>query len=212
MEAVLDVYHRPYDPAHPVICFDECAKELAAHVRPPIRDRRGIRHDTDYRRDGMTPLHVWIEPHTGVMGVAVTARRRQIEFAVAMRELVAAYPTADTITVVLDNLNTHTIAALYAALPVAEASAIRRTIRLVHTPVHGSWLNIAELGISVLSKAVLVKQRFANRDELEARLMAWITAHNANPHPVDWTFDVDAARARMPRVYPIPVTQQDTMS
>lgn len=209
---MLDVYHRPYDSAHPVVCFDECAKELEGHVHPPLRDRRGGRYDPEYCRHGMTPLHVWLEPHTGIMGVAVTAQRRQLEFAQAMQQLVAAFPNATTITVVLDNLNTHSIAALYATLPAAEAAAIRRIVRLVYTPIHGSWVNMAELGISVLSKAVLAKQRFASRDDLADTLATWIADHNANPHPINWRFDVDRARARMPRVYPIPTTQQDKTS
>jgi len=143
------------------------------------------------------------------MGASTTSQRTRVEFAEAMRELVAQFPAAEQITVVLDNLNTHTVSALYAAFPPAEAAAIRRRIQLVHIPVHASWLNIAEVASSVLSRAVLAGQRIATRAELEDRLVAWIAEHNTDPHPVDWTWDVDKARAQIPRVYPIPLTKQD---
>jgi hypothetical protein len=204
MEATLDVYARPYDPSHPVICFDECAKELRAHVRPPRQERAGRKVDPEYARHGMAPIHVWIEPHTGRMGALVTTQRTRYEFADAVRSIVAAYPAAPTITLVLDNLNTHTYAALYDAFAPEEAARLRRRVQLVKTPKHGSWLNIAELGISVLSRGVLKHQRFATPAELRIQLAAWITAHNADPHPINWSFDVDTARVRMPRVYPIP--------
>jgi hypothetical protein len=204
MEAILDVYARPYDLTHPVICFDECAKELRAHVRVPRHDRAGRKVDPEYERHGMAPIHVWIEPHTGRMGALVTTQRTRYEFADALRAIVEASPQAPTITLVLDNLNTHTYAALYDAFPAAEAARLRRRVHLVKTPKHGSWLNIAELAISVLSRSVLKHQRFASHAVLEAQLAAWITAHNADPHPINWTFAVDTARARMPRVYPVP--------
>lgn len=207
METTLDISHQPYDAAHPVVCFDACSKALQSHVTPPRVDRGGTRVDPHDHRGGMTPLHVWIEPRTGRMGAMTTPQRTRVEFAEAMRELVAQFPDAEQVTVVLDNLNTHTMSALYAAFPPAEAAAIRRRLHLVHIPVHASWLNIAEVAISVLSRAVLAGQRMATRAELEARLVAWIADHNANPHPVDWTWDVDKARSQLPRVYPIPLTQ-----
>lgn len=204
METVLDVYARPYDPSHPVICFDECAKELRAHVRPPRQERAARKVDPDYERGGLAPIHVWIEPHTGRMGARVTTQRTRSEFADAVRSIVAAYPAVPIITVVLDNLNTHTYAAFYDAFPAEEAARLRRRVQLVKTPKHGSWLNMAELAISVLSRGVLKQQRFANHAALATQITDWITAHNADPHPINWTFDVDIARARMPRVYPIP--------
>jgi hypothetical protein len=203
MEAVLDVYAHPPDPTHPVVCFDECCKELHQAVRPSLHDRHGERVDPDYARQGMAPLHVWIEPHTGRMGVQVTQRRTNREFAEAIAQLVAAYPHAEQITVVLDNLNTHRIAALYAAFPAPEAARLRRRVRLVHTPIHASWLNMAEIAISVLSRAVMKDQRFATRAALEAAVTTWVAAHNTDPQPITWRFDVDRARAIMPRVYPV---------
>lgn len=204
METVLDVYARPYDPFHPVICFDECAKELRAHVRPPRQERAARKVDPAYERHGLAPIHVWIEPHTGRMGALVTTQRTRYAFADAVRSIVTAYPAALTITLVLDNLNTHTYAALYDAFAPEEAARLRRRVQLVKTPKHGSWLNIAELGISVLSRAVLKHQRFTSHATLAAQIAAWITDHHADPHPITWSFDVDTARARMPRVYPIP--------
>lgn len=203
METVLDVYAQPYDPLHPVVCFDECCKELQRSVRPTLHGQDGDRVDPEYERHGMAPLHVWIEPHTGRMGVRVTERRTNQEFAEAIRQLLAAYPDADQVTVVLDNLNTHRIGALYAAFPAIEAARLRRRVRLVHTPVHASWLNMAEIAISVLSRAVLKARRVASRDELTEVVTRWVTAHNANPRPITWSFNVDQARAKMPRVYPV---------
>lgn len=203
MEAVLDVYARPYDPLHPVVCFDECCKELHQVVRPTIHTQDGARVDVEYERHGMAPLHVWIEPRTGRMGVRVTERRTTQEFAAAIRALVDAYPAAEQFTVVLDNLNTHRFAALYAAFPAAEAARLRRRVTFVQTPVHASWLNMAELAISVLSRAVLKDQCFATRADLETAVIAWVAARNATPRPITWQFNVDRARATMPRVYPV---------
>lgn len=203
LEEVLDVYQLPYDPAYPVICFDECSKELQTHLVEPQVSATGTHIDTEYARHGMAPLHVWIEPHTGRMGVAVTERRTKGEFAQAMRALAAHYPAAQQLTVVLDNLNTHQLSACYEVFPPEEARQLRRRIRLVNTPKHGSWLNMAELAISVLSRAVLQGQRIPTRDALEQAVTAWVARHNADPHPINWTWDVDQARLRMPRLYPI---------
>ena len=203
METVLDVYAQPYDPAHPVVCFDECCKELHQLVRSTIQARDGERVDAEYERHGMAPLHVWIEPRTGRMGVQVTERRTTREFAEAIRALVEAYPEAEQLTVVLDNLNTHRVAALYAAFPATEAARLRRRLTFVHTPKHASWLNMAELAISVLSRAVLKDQCFATRTELETAVTDWVAARNTAPHPITWRFNVDRARAKMPRVYPV---------
>lgn len=203
LETVLDVYAQPYDPRHPVICFDECCKELRSQMRLPLHAPDGERVDPEYERHGMAPLHVWIEPQTGRMGVQATERRTNREFAEAMRELVDAYPAAEQITVVLDNLNTHRIGALYAAFPAPVAATLRRRLTFVHTPKHASWLNMAELAISVLSRAVLKDQCFATRAALEEAVTTWVGAHNVAPRPINWTFTVDRARARMPRVYPV---------
>jgi hypothetical protein len=203
MEQVLDTYLTAYDPTHPVVCFDECSKELRGHLVAPIVDETGTRVDTDYVRNGLAPMHIWIEPLTGRMGAMVSERRTKTAFARAMRELLAGYPDAEQVTVVLDNLNTHRIGAFYQTFPPEEARRLIKRIRFVHTPRHGSWLNMAEVAISVLSRAVLHKQRLPNRAELEAVVTAWVTRHNRTPHPFTWQWDIDRARARMPRVYPI---------
>jgi hypothetical protein len=212
MEEILDVYARPPDPTHPVICFDECCKELQHHLRSPIRDGGGAKVDTEYGRDGMAPLHVWIEPQTGRMGVRVTEHRTKMEFAEAMRALLAAYPQAERVTVVLDNLNTHRISSLYAAFSPPEAAALRRRLKFVYTPKHGSWLNMAEIAISVLSRAVLKDQRFPTQAMVAEHVTAWVNAHNRAPRPYTWTFDVDKARAKMPRVYPLITPDKQTLS
>jgi hypothetical protein len=136
------------------------------------------------------------------MGVQVTAQRTRREFAEAMHDLLAAYPAAEQITVVLDNLNTHQPGAFYRRYPPPEALAMMQRIHFVHTPVHGSWLNQAEIAISVLSRAVLKGQRFPSQLELDAAVQAWMTAHNHHPTPFTWGFTVDKARAVMPHSYP----------
>lgn len=203
MEGLLLLYARRYDPTHPVICFDECSKELRRHVRPPVRDHQGVRIDSEYARNGMAAIHVWVEPLTGRLGAQVTPQRRRREFAFAIRDLVAQYPDAAQITVVLDNLNTHRPGSLYQAFPPEEAAALLARLRFVHTPVHASWLNMAEIAISVLSRAVLKDQYVPTRVDLETAITAFVAEHNAHPTPITWTFTVDRARARMPHVYPI---------
>lgn len=211
MEALLDRYAAAPDPARPLVCFDECGKELRADTRPPIPARPGqdAKQDVEYQRCGSVPMHLWVAPHTGRMGITVTRQRTHREFALAMRDLVDVhFPEATQVVVVLDNLNTHTAAALYRVFPPAEARRILRRLEFQFTPKHGSWLNMAELEISVLSRAVLKLRRFASPDELAAVLADWTCHRNAHPHPIRWSFRVEDARRRMPRTYP-PI-QQDT--
>lgn len=203
MEQVIDTYLMPYDPAHPVICFDECGTTLQRHIRPPIVDASGTRNDAEYARNGMAPLNVWVEPHTGRMGVQLSERRTKVAFARAIRTMVAEYPEAEQVTIVLDNLNTHRIGALYHTFPAEEARQLAKRVTFVYTPKRGSWLNMAELAISVFSRAVLHRQRIPDRATLDALVSAWVSRHNRDPHPFDWTWDVDRARTRMPRLYPI---------
>lgn len=211
MEAVLDLYAAPADPAHPLVCFDECGKELRADTRPPIPAAAGrdARQDFEYQRSGSVPMHLWVAPHTGQMGITVTRRRTHREFALAMRDLVDVhFPDARQILVVLDNLNTHTSAALYRVFPPEEARRILRRLAFHRTPTHGSWLTMAELEISVLSRAVLKDRRFASQEALAATLRTWVRERNAHPPPIHWSFRVEDARRRMPHTYPD--IQQDT--
>jgi hypothetical protein len=206
MEEVLTVYARPVDPARPVICFDEAGKELTAHTRPPLPAVSGhpAREDTEYARGGSANLFLCCAPRLGWRHITVTEQRTARDFAYALREVVDVhFPAAERIVLVLDNLNTHTPAALYQAFPPAEAWRILQKLEWHFTPVHGSWLNIAELEWAVLHRQCLAR-RIPDRQALEAEVAAWVTERNQARTPVDWRFTVEQARDTLAHVYPIP--------
>ena len=185
MEEVLTVYARPVDPARPVICFDEAGKELTAHTRPPLPAVAGqpAREDTEYARGGSANLFLCCAPRLGWRHITVTEQRTARDFAYALREVVDVhFPAAERIVLVLDNLNTHTPAALYHAFPPAEAWRILQKLEWHFTPVHGSWLNIAELEFAVLGRTVF-KKRIADKDQLQRELDAICAHRNAQAKP-----------------------------
>lgn len=203
MEDVLDLYEEPYDPARPVVCFDESPKQLVAEVREPLPAKPGtpMRQDTEYQRNGVCELMMICEPKRGWREVLVMARRTKIEFAHCMKHIVECYPDADVIRVVLDNLNTHKPASLYEAFPAEEARAIARKIEFHYTPKHGSWLNIAEIELAVLSNMGL-SQRIPDQDTLRRVVNANIQERNSNASPVRWRFTTQNARRKLARLYP----------
>lgn len=205
MEDLLDLYQRPPDPRRPLVCFDECGKALQADVRPvlPMIPGRPARRDSEYRRQGSANLFLWYAPHLGQRQVTVTAQRTRREWAEAMRTLVDDhFPDADRLVVVLDNLNTHTPAALYHTFPPAEAKRIWDKLDLHYTPVHGSWLNIAEVELSVLARQCL-RRRIPDHATLAREVTAWSAARNAAPMRVDWQFTTAKARTKLRRLYPV---------
>ena len=205
MEALLDLYARAPDPRFPLVCFDEAGKELQAALRGPLPLRPGHPHrlDPEYVRHGSANLFLAVAPHLGWREILVTDRRTRFEFADAMRQLVDVhFPDAERIDVVLDNLNTHRLSSLYHAFPPAEARRLARKLAFHYTPVHGSWLNLAELELSVLSRQCLAR-RIPDRATLEAELAAWVAERNAAGVGVTWRFTVDDARQRLPHLYPI---------
>jgi hypothetical protein len=206
MEDVLAVYERPVDPARPLVCFDEAGKDLKAHTRPPqpAGPGRDTREDSEYARAGSRNLFLSYAPHLGRRHIAVTMRRTAVDFAYAIRDLVdGQYPEAETIVLVLDNLNTHTPAALYEAFPPAEAWRLLHKLEWHYTPTHGSWLNMAELEWSVLSRQCL-RRRIPDQATLESELAAWVTARNADGATVTWQFTKEEARQRLHWLYPHP--------
>lgn len=205
MEDILEVYARPPDPARPLLCFDEAGKELFEHARPPWPVAPGHPQtiDTEYRRHGSVNLFLAVAPHLGWRAVTVTHRRTATDFAAALRALVEQFPDAERLVLVLDNLNTHTAGALYQAFSPAEAQRIWRRCEVHYTPKHGSWLNLAELELSVLHRQCL-NRRLADQARLERELTAWVAARNAQRVPITWSFTVEDARVRMPHVYPEP--------
>lgn len=205
MEDILAVYARPVDAARPLVCFDEAGKELRAEARPPwpAAPGRVATVDTEYRRGGSANLFLALAPHLGWRALTVTARRTATDFAYALRDLAAAFPTAERIVLVVDNLNTHTAGALYQTFPAAEAFRLWQRFEVHYTPKHGSWLNIAELELSVLARQCL-DRRMPDHATLEAETAAWVAARNAVATPIAWSFTVTEARRRLPHVYPIP--------
>jgi transposase len=204
MEDVLDVYALPFDPKHPQVCFDERPVQLLAEVNEPLVAQPGRvrRYDYEYERNGTANLFVMCQPLAGWREVKVTDHRKKVDFADCMKDLVDVhFPGAEVIRVVLDNLNTHTAGALYEAFEPAEARRILRKLEFHYTPKHGSWLNMAEIEISILSRQSL-KQRIATVDCLEHITHSWTQRRNAHKAIINWQFDVSRARTKLARLYP----------
>ena len=204
MEEVLDLYEEPYDPRRPVVCFDETSTQLLAQTRPSLPPRPGIplRQDYEYRREGIRNLFLACEPQASWRHVAVTQRRTMEDFAQQMRWLVdEAYPEVEVVRVVLDNLNTHRMASLYEAFPAAEARRIAKRLEFHYTPKHGSWLNMAEIEFSVLSRSCL-RQRLPDEEALGREVQALVTERNTAHATINWRFNTHDARTKLHRLYP----------
>ncbi len=204
MEDVLEVYHRPYDSARPVVCLDETSRQLLADTRPPLPalPQRPARHDPEYTRGGVANLFLATEPLRGWRAVTVSEQRTRRDFAACVKELVDVhYPEAETIVLVLDQLNTHSPASLYAAFPAAEAKRLTDKLEIHHTPKHGSWLNMAELELSVLQRQCL-RQRLPDRGAMAREVRAWASRRNDQTKRIDWQFTTTDARVKLRRLYP----------
>ena len=205
MEDVLELYAQEPRASQPVVCFDERPVQLVAETRAPIPPAPGrpARVDYEYRRAGVANLFVFFAPQLGWRHVWPTARRTKLDFARCLQALVDTYfPYATTIHVVLDNLNTHTLAALYEAYPPAEARRIARKFALHYTPKHGSWLNQAEAEIALLSRLCLSGRRIDSLDQLRAQTTAWEEPRNQAHATVHWRFTAKDARKKLRRLYP----------
>jgi hypothetical protein len=205
MEEVLDLYEEPYDPKRPVVCFDERPCQLLAEVREPLGLGAGRpeRRDHEYKRRGMAHLFVAFEPLRGWRGVEVRERRRGREFAEFVRYLAEdLYPEAEKIRLVVDNLNIHTPASFYEVFDAERARELSRRIEFRYTPVHGSWLNMAEIEISVLVRQCVGKRRVPDAQTLRREARAWYEARNQQQASVDWRFSTAEARTKLRRLYP----------
>jgi transposase len=212
MEDVLAVYHRPYDAQRPVVCLDEVSKVL--HSTPqgtiPLLPGACARQDYEYQRQGTANLFLAIEPLGGRRQVRVTHRRTAQDFAQMLRVLVdEAYPQAETIVLIVDNLNTHHPGALYEQFSPAEARRIAAKLEWHYTPEHGSWLNIAECEFSVLARQCL-SRRIPDIETLRAEVDAWAQRRNQARVTVDWQFTTDDARIKLKRLYPVLKEQNST--
>ena len=204
MEDVLEVYQRPYDPQRPLVCFDEGTKQQVKETRLPLPAKPGqmARYDYEYERNGTSNLFMFFAPLAAWRQVKVTDRRTMIDWAQCMRDLVDVhFPEAETIVVVMDNLNTHKLASLYQAFPPAEARRIAEKLEIHYTPKHGSWLNMAEIELSVLSRQCL-NRRMPDRPTLQHEISAWETQRNEAASTVNWRFTTADARIKLKRLYP----------
>ena len=204
MEDVLEVYHRPYDPKRPMVCFDEGSKQLMKETRMPLATRTGnvAKYDYEYERNGTSNLFVFFAPLETWRHMKVTDQRTMVDFAYCMRDLVDIhFPEAEKIVLVMDNLNTHKFASLYVAFPPDEARRIIEKIEIHYTPKHGSWLNMAEIELSVLHRQCL-KARIPDQIALVRKVSAWEKKRNDTEATVHWRFTTDDARIKLHRLYP----------
>lgn len=205
MEEVLEVYQLPYDPRYPQICMDEASKQLVGEVRPPVAARPGQvrRLDSEYERNGTCNLFMFFEPLRGWRHVWVTEQRRKVEWAGCVQELLDTYyPEALKIRLVCDNLNTHTGGALYEAFPPAEAKRLCDRLEFHPTPKHGSWLNMAETELSVLTEQCL-DRRMDSQEFVTSEVAAWESERNQNEAKVRWRFTTEKARIKLEKLYPV---------
>jgi len=203
MENVLDLYAQPRDETAPLVCFDETFKQLVLETRAPIPAKPGSAKcvDYEYRRNGTANLFVFVAPLEGWRQVKVTDHKGNADFAECMRDLVDVhFPNAGLVRVVLDNLSTHRPGALYTAFPAPEARRILRRLEFHYTPKHGSWLNMAEIEIGILSRQCL-DRRIPDQDALVAEVGAWQAERNAAHATIEWMFDIERARAKLTRAY-----------
>ena len=204
MEDVLEVYTRPYDPRRPLVCLDEVSKQLLADTRAPepVAPGRARRVDYEYERRGTANLFLVCEPLRGRRHVTVSDRRTRLDWAGVIKDLVdVRYPDAERIVLVQDNLNTHTPGSLYEAFPPHEAKRLADKLELHYTPKHGSWLNVAEIELSVLARQCL-DRRIPDRETLEREVIAWEAERNAAGGAVDWRFTTADARIKLKHLYP----------
>jgi hypothetical protein len=204
MEQVLDVYAEAVNPDQPLVNMDEASKELHADLHEPLPMRPGTpqRQDDKYERHGTCNLFMFFAPHLGWRRVGCRPNRARTDWAHEVRRLLDEdFPKASCVTLVCDNLNTHGIASLYATFPAEEAHRLARRLRLVHTPRNGSWLNVAEVELSVLSRQCL-DRRISDSTIMEKEVAAWTTQRNATDSKVTWQFTTADARIKLRHLYP----------
>jgi hypothetical protein len=204
MEDVLDVYHRPYDPLRPQVCLDEASKQLISETRPSIPPQPGRvrRVDAEYHRNGTASVFMITVPLEGERHVRVREHRKREDFAEVVRELCdELYPEAEKIVLVMDNLNTHNTASLYEAFKPQEARRLAEKLEIHYTPKHGSWLNMAEIELSVLSRQCM-DDYFETQEQLAEQIATWERSRNENNVGIDWRFTTADARIKLKRLYP----------
>jgi len=203
MEDILDLYAEAYDPLYPVVCFDETPYQLILEIKQPLppKPKQPLRFDYEYKRNGTVNLFIFFQPLAGWRHIKVTDRRTKLDFAYCLQQMVDFhFPDAHKIRIVLDQLNTHTPASLYEAFPAPEARRILRKLEFHYTPKHASWLNMAEIEISVLLGQCL-DRRIGQIAPLNSEITAWETERNDQKATVQWHFTTDKARIKFRRFY-----------
>lgn len=204
MEDVLEVYARPYDSKFPVICMDESSIQLIGEVQDPVPAAPGHPElvDDEYVRNGVASIFLEVEPLGGKRKVKITERRTRIDWAQFIKEMLEdRYPNATKVVLVMDNLNTHNMASLYKAFPPIEARAMAERLEIHYTPKHGSWLNVAEIELSVLKRQCLAG-RIADIEKMRSEVSAWNVDRNNRQSDIDWQFRTKDARVKLKRLYP----------
>lgn len=204
MEDVLDVYTRAFDPSRPLVCLDETSKQLITETRPSLPAKPGQvkRVDPEYRRNGIASVFLMNMPLEGTRHVRVRQHRKREDFAEVIRELCDdLYPDAQKIVLVMDQLNTHNIASLYQAFEPAQAKRLAEKLEIHHTPKHGSWLNMAEIELSVLSRQC-ISDYFETLEHLAQTIAAWERSRNESKAGIDWQFTTTDARIKLKKLYP----------
>ena len=204
MEDVLEVYKLPHDPKKPLVCMDESSKQQIKEIRTPIpmKEGRPERFDNEYERNGVSALFMFFAPLEGWRHVEITDRRTAADWAMQIKQLVDVYyPEAEVIRLVMDNLNTHTPASLYKVFEPAEALRIASKLEIHYTPKHGSWLNMAEIELSILSRQCL-NRRIPDQSTLKSEVAAWEGLRNQSRAKMDWRFTTEDARIKLKRLYP----------
>ena len=205
MENILTLYKQPYDEVYPVVCMDESSKQHLRETREklPMEPGKPERYDTEYERNGTSNLFIFFEPLRGWRRIDVTKKRTAKDWALQIKKLVDEdYPQATTIRLVMDNLNTHTGASLYKAFEPKEARRLLDKLTFCYTPKHGSWLNMAEIEFSLLSRQCM-SDRMADREYLTQEVSAWVENRNAIKSEMNWRFTTEDARIKLKHLYPL---------
>ena len=203
MEKVLEVYKRPYDPLHPVICMDESPKQLIGETRTPVAAKSGSpeKHDYEYVRNGVCNIFMANEPLRGKRMVKITERKQRVDWALFIEEIACQYPDAEKITLVMDNYDTHKAGAFYEAFTPEKAKELWDRFEFIFTPKHGSWLNMAEIELNVLMGQCLGR-RIATIEEVKEEVKAWEEFRNNRNATINWQFTTNDARIKLRRLYP----------
>ena len=208
MEDILDVYKRPYDPYFPLVCMDETSKQLTKESRKPWRIQPGtpLRYDYEYERNGVCNVFMFFEPFLGKRYIRITQRRTKVDWAMQIKDILDnQYPNASKVVLVMDNLNTHKGASLYECFPPEEARRLLERLEIHYTPKHGSWLNIAEIELRILSGQCL-NRRIPDIVAIQQEIIEWQNQRNSIHAKVDWHFFNEDARIKLKRLYPTLLT------